>query len=65
MPAAYQGTQFRSSGPPIVDLKPPADRTPEASRPTEQDIGFAGIHARIIAKLRAADEIIGEAALPA
>jgi hypothetical protein len=29
MPAAYQGTQFRSSGPPIVDLKPPADRTPE------------------------------------
>src|SRR6185295_14421108 len=29
MPAAYQGTQFRSSGPPIVDLKPPANRTPE------------------------------------
>src|SRR5579862_6286129 len=29
MPAAYQGTQFRSSGPPIVDLKPPADRTSE------------------------------------
>ena len=29
MPAAYQGTQFRPSGPPIVDLKPPADRTPE------------------------------------
>src|SRR6201996_7119647 len=28
MPAAYQGTQFRSSGPPIVDLRPPADRTP-------------------------------------
>src|SRR5262245_60454509 len=23
MPAAYQGTQFRSSGPPIVDLHPP------------------------------------------
>src|SRR5258707_3331273 len=29
MPAAYQGTQFRSSGPPIVDLKPPVDRSPE------------------------------------
>jgi hypothetical protein len=29
MPAAYQGTPFRSSGPPIVDLKPPATRTPE------------------------------------
>jgi len=29
MPAAYQGTQFRPSGPPIVDLKPPPDRTPE------------------------------------
>src|SRR5215472_1540423 len=29
MPAAYQGTQFRSSGPPIVDLKPPVNRTPE------------------------------------
>jgi len=29
MPAAYQGTQFRPSGPPIVDLKPPADRSPE------------------------------------
>ncbi|HKA00708.1 MAG TPA: DUF1501 domain-containing protein [Candidatus Solibacter sp.] len=29
MPAAYQGTQFRSSGPPIVDLKPPVERSPE------------------------------------
>src|SRR5215475_1073920 len=29
MPAAYQGVPFRTSGPPIVDLKPPADRTPE------------------------------------
>lgn len=29
MPAAYQGTPFRSSGPPIVDLKPPVERTPE------------------------------------
>src|SRR5450755_1600135 len=27
MPAAYQGTQFRSSGPPIVDLKPAVVRT--------------------------------------
>jgi len=29
MPAAYQGVPFRTSGPPIVDLKPPVDRTPE------------------------------------
>ena len=29
MPAAYQGTQFRSSGPPIVDLKPPVERSPD------------------------------------
>jgi hypothetical protein len=29
MPAAYQGTPFRSSGPPIVDLKPAVERTPE------------------------------------
>src|SRR5215469_4678781 len=29
MPAAYQGTQFRSSGPPIVDLKPPVERSAE------------------------------------
>ncbi len=29
MPAAYQGTPFRTSGPPIVDLKPPVERTPE------------------------------------
>ena len=31
MPAAYQGTQFRSTGDPIVDLKPPAGVTPETS----------------------------------
>ncbi len=29
MPAAYQGTPFRSSGDPIVDLKPPTEMTPE------------------------------------
>ena len=29
MPAAYQGVPFRTSGPPIVDLKPPVERTPE------------------------------------
>jgi hypothetical protein len=32
MPAAYQGTPFRASGPPIVDLKPAAERTPEEQR---------------------------------
>ncbi len=32
MPAAYQATVFRSSGDPIVDLKPPADVTPEQQR---------------------------------
>jgi hypothetical protein len=32
MPAAYQGTPFRSSGPPIVDLKPAVERTPEQQR---------------------------------
>jgi Protein of unknown function (DUF1501) len=29
MPAAYQGTPFRSSGDPIVDLKPPREMTSE------------------------------------
>ncbi len=29
LPAAYQGTQFRDTGDPIVDLKPPAERTPD------------------------------------
>ena len=29
MPAAYQGTPFRSSGDPIVDLKPPSQMTAE------------------------------------
>ncbi len=29
MPAAYQGTPFRSAGDPIVDLKPPSDMTPK------------------------------------
>jgi hypothetical protein len=29
MPAAYQGTPFRDSGDPIVDLHPPQGRTPE------------------------------------
>ena len=32
MPAAYQGTVFRSSGDPIIDLKPPADVSPEQQR---------------------------------
>jgi uncharacterized protein (DUF1501 family) len=32
IPAAYQGTLFRSTGDPIVDLKPPAGMTREAQR---------------------------------
>lgn len=32
MPAAYQGTLFRSVGDPIVDLQPPAGMTPERQR---------------------------------
>ncbi|HYZ83621.1 MAG TPA: DUF1501 domain-containing protein [Bryobacteraceae bacterium] len=32
MPAAYQGTVFRASGAPIVDLQPPARITPEEQR---------------------------------
>jgi hypothetical protein len=32
MPAAYQGTIFRSAGDPIIDLKPPADVTPDQQR---------------------------------
>jgi hypothetical protein len=32
MPAAFQGTPFRSSGDPIVDLKPPKEMTPERQR---------------------------------
>lgn len=32
MPAAYQGTQFRSTGDPIVDLLPPKDLPPERQR---------------------------------
>ena len=32
MPAAYQGTPFRPTGAPIVDLKPPVERTPEEQR---------------------------------
>ena len=32
MPAAYQGTVFRPSGNPIVDLKPPAEVTPDEQR---------------------------------
>jgi Protein of unknown function (DUF1501) len=32
MPAAYQGTVFRSTGDPIVDLKPPAGMTAEDQR---------------------------------
>ena len=32
MPATYQGTRFRSSGDPIVDLEPPEGMTPETQR---------------------------------
>jgi hypothetical protein len=32
MPATYQGTPFRSTGDPIVDLKPPEGMTPERQR---------------------------------
>jgi Protein of unknown function (DUF1501) len=32
LPASYQGTQFRDTGMPIVDLKPPAERTPDRQR---------------------------------
>jgi uncharacterized protein (DUF1501 family) len=32
IPAAYQGTQFRSTGDPIVDLKPPAGLSAESQR---------------------------------
>jgi Protein of unknown function (DUF1501) len=32
MPAAYQGTVFRASGSPIIDLKPPAEVAPEQQR---------------------------------
>ncbi|MFN3323622.1 MAG: DUF1501 domain-containing protein [Bryobacteraceae bacterium] len=32
MPAAYQGTVFRSAGDPIIDLTPPAGVSPEAQR---------------------------------
>jgi hypothetical protein len=32
MPAAFQGTPFRSSGDPIVDLRPPADVSPDRQR---------------------------------
>jgi hypothetical protein len=32
MPAAYQGTVFRASGAPIVDLQPPSRITPEEQR---------------------------------
>ncbi len=32
MPAAYQGTVFRSAGDPIIDLKPPADVSPDQQR---------------------------------
>src|SRR5207247_6875985 len=32
MPAAYQATVFRSAGDPIIDLKPPAEVSPEQQR---------------------------------
>src|SRR5260370_19642316 len=32
MPAAYQGTVFRASGTPIIDLKPPPGVAPEQER---------------------------------
>src|SRR5207237_6763253 len=33
MPAAYQGTLFRSTGDPTVDLKPPSNGSTEQQRP--------------------------------
>ena len=41
MPAAYQGTLFRSTGDPIVDLKPPASVTPEDQRAAARCAGEA------------------------
>lgn len=32
LPASYQGTNFRASGDPIVDIRPPASVTPEQQR---------------------------------
>ena len=32
MPAAYQGTIFRSTGDPIIDLRPPGDLPPQEQR---------------------------------
>ncbi|HEV3237953.1 MAG TPA: DUF1501 domain-containing protein, partial [Gemmataceae bacterium] len=32
MPAAYQGTQFRTSGDPILNLRPPSDVSPQQQR---------------------------------
>ncbi|MDA1316201.1 MAG: DUF1501 domain-containing protein [Acidobacteria bacterium] len=32
LPAAYQGTVFRSTGDPVLDLNPPADVTPQQQR---------------------------------
>jgi len=32
MPAAYQGTVFRASGSPIIDLVPPAEVAPDQQR---------------------------------
>ena len=32
IPAAYQGTLFRSTGDPIIDLKPPSEVSPEQQR---------------------------------
>lgn len=37
MPAAYQGTQFRLTGDPIINLKPPSEVTPAQQ---QQQIGF-------------------------
>lgn len=48
MPAAYQGTQFRSTGDPIVDLKPGADMTPERQRRWLRLLGeLNAAHARV------------------
>ena len=39
MPAAYQGTQLRAMGEPILDLVPPAGTTPERQRDRVETLG--------------------------
>ena len=39
MPAAYQGTQLRAAGEPIIDLQPPSGTTPEMRREELETLG--------------------------